>query len=147
MRIFLEKTVQYLRQLIKPLILLFILRKKSTIINMKKIKKRMSIPELHSNILDMFGYPVSSIDCLCKRDKIMYVYGYMMVVKATDDEPEILADSLFEKDPAEYFCFHYYNKNKKHVIRDGIEDDIKIATADKINENKKLDKSGSGDKS
>ena len=110
---------------------------------MEKTKKKISISDLHSDILDMYGYPISSMDCLCKRDKLMYVYGYMMVVKATDDEPKILADSLFEKNPAEYFCCEYYKKNKKHVIRDGVDDDIKLTTADNVITNK-IDKISSG---
>ena len=114
------------------IILLFFLSKRNRLTKMKKSKSKISLPELHSEILDLFGYPVSSMDCLCKRDKIIYVYGYMMVVKATDDEPEILSNCMFDKNPALYFCSHYYEKHGKHVISDDISEAALVVPAEKL---------------
>jgi len=135
------RLLKFLKEKIKKwlisIILLFFLRKKSRLTKMDKKKKSISIPDLHSDILDMFGYPISSSDCLCKRDKIIYVYGYMMVVKAVDDEPEILAKCIFDKEPAASFCLQYFNKHGKHVISDEVDQAALVVTADKSTKNKK----------
>lgn len=136
MRLIFKKTKEKIKAFLRSAILLFFLRKKSIINSMNNKKSKLTLSDIHSEILDMFGYPISSPDCLCKRDKLMYVYGYMMVVKATDDESKILQESFYQDNPAEYFCSEYYNKHGKHVIRDGVGEEI-VSTADKLDKIKK----------
>ena len=70
-------------------------------------------------IINMYGYPVSSLDCETQKDKVMFSWAMLHVTDALSKERG-LWHTLFDVDDpvmtADFFCRTFYEKRKSHVI-------------------------------
>ena len=107
----------------------------------KKTKVNLSDP-LHKKILveilDLYGYPVSTDSCLNKQERVMHVFGLMAAFQALGADSELLEN--YEKDgDVETICRKFYERHGHHIIPNedemqtaGAFNLLKLGTADKL---------------
>jgi len=70
-------------------------------------------------IINMYGFPVSSLDCETQQDKIMFSWAMLHVTSALEKERGLWYTLFDVDDPvmtADFFCRTFYEKRKDHVI-------------------------------
>ena len=87
----------------------------------KTIKVNLTDPEhkkIISDILDLYGYPISSESCISKQEKIMHVFGMMAVFQGLQKNNDLLYSFLSKEDvlDAESLCRLYFKRNGYHII-------------------------------
>ena len=110
--------------------------------NLEKTKLKLSDPKhkkILMEVLDLYGYPVSTDSCLNKQERVMHVFGLMAAFQALGADSELLDDYEKDKD-VEAICRKFYERHGHHIIpnEDEMENAgafnlLKLGTADKIN--------------
>jgi len=70
-------------------------------------------------IIEMYGYPISIIECINQKDKIMLSWAMLHVTSALKIEKSLWCNLFNVNDPvmtADFFCRAFYEKRKEHVI-------------------------------
>ena len=89
---------------------------------LEKIKINLSDPDhkkIICDILDLYGYPISSESCISKQEKIMHVFGLMATVQGLNRDSDLTSYFFFKEEienSTELFCEEYYNRYGHHVI-------------------------------
>jgi len=70
-------------------------------------------------ILEMYGYPVSSMECETQQEKIMFSWAMLNLTSALTKERGLWYTLFDIDDPvmtADFFCRTYFERRKKHAI-------------------------------
>tara|TARA_A100001015_G_C14413488_1_gene490151 strand:- start:43 stop:471 length:429 start_codon:yes stop_codon:yes gene_type:complete len=94
------------------------------------------------DVLDHYGYPQSTTNCLNSKDKILYVYGVMNIVNSVKKAKDIFLNcsEIPSSSRAEFFCRNFYDRFFEHVIPEDKDSSPLIKTADLIKGTKKDEK-------
>ena len=72
---------------------------------------------LMSEILDLYGYPISTDNCLNKSDRIMFGYGMIATFTALNRDYSLAEEAVKMKEiGAEFFSRSYFEKYRCHPI-------------------------------
>ena len=85
-----------------------------------------------SSVYDMFGMPRSSDDCMCKSDKIFFVYSMMSLIQAMKTDESWRKDMNI-KDPEQTafdYAKRFFEINGRMIIENPV-DDLKVVGSQK----------------